>query len=261
MCGIAGLVSRDALAPDARARAIGDARRPDPPRPGRRRAARRRPRGARPPPSQHRRSGRRPSAAVERRRQRSGSRFNGEIYNHADVRPRARSRRPPLPHAVRHRDDRPRLRAVGRRLRPPLPRHVRVRASGTRRSAGCCSSAIAWASSRSTGARARATRCCSRPRSRRILASGLVEPRPNHAVLPELLSTRYVVRRRDAVRGIYKLLPGHRLVFEDGAVRDPAVPGTCRAGRRPTRSWRGAPKPRASSTGSASCSRSRSGCG
>ena len=39
--------------------------------------------------------------------------FNGEIYNHADIRPRARSARPRLPHALRHRNDRARLRAVG----------------------------------------------------------------------------------------------------------------------------------------------------
>ena len=36
----------------------------------------------------------------------------------------------PLPHAVRHRDDRARLRAVGRRLRAPARRHVRVRDLG-----------------------------------------------------------------------------------------------------------------------------------
>ena len=39
--------------------------------------------------------------------------FNGEIYNHADSPARPRAARAPLPHEVGHRNDRPRLRAVG----------------------------------------------------------------------------------------------------------------------------------------------------
>ena len=39
---------------------------------------------------------------------------------------RARSRRPSLQDAIRHRDDRPRLRAVGRRVRRSPARHVRL---------------------------------------------------------------------------------------------------------------------------------------
>ena len=56
--------------------------------------------------------------------------FNGEIYNHADVRNELEAHGHTLPHQVRHRNHRPRLRAVGRRLRAPLPRHVRVRHLG-----------------------------------------------------------------------------------------------------------------------------------
>jgi asparagine synthase (glutamine-hydrolysing) len=51
-----------------------------------------------------------------------------------------------------------------------------------------------------------------------ILASGLVEPRPNYAVLPEVLSTRYTSGEATLFKGIYKLLPGHLLVFERGEV-------------------------------------------
>jgi asparagine synthase (glutamine-hydrolysing) len=51
-----------------------------------------------------------------------------------------------------------------------------------------------------------------------ILASGLVEARPNEAVLPEVLATRYTSGADTLFDGIYKLLPGHRLVFEDGQV-------------------------------------------
>ena len=52
-----------------------------------------------------------------------------------------------------------------------------------------------------------------------ILASGLVEPQPNHAVLPEVLSTRYTSGEQTLFRGIHKLLPGHLLVFEGGEIK------------------------------------------
>ncbi len=49
-----------------------------------------------------------------------------------------------------------------------------------------------------------------------ILASGLIEPAANRAVLPELLSTRYTSGEDTLFQGIHKLLPGHQLIFEDG---------------------------------------------
>ncbi|MFN8066484.1 MAG: asparagine synthase (glutamine-hydrolyzing) [Vicinamibacterales bacterium] len=49
-----------------------------------------------------------------------------------------------------------------------------------------------------------------------LLASGLVTTSPNLAALPELLSTRYVSGEDTMFVGIRKLLPGHRLVFEQG---------------------------------------------
>jgi asparagine synthase (glutamine-hydrolysing) len=51
-----------------------------------------------------------------------------------------------------------------------------------------------------------------------ILESGLVEPRPNRAAMPELLATRYTSGTETLFEGIHKLLPGHRLVYQDGAV-------------------------------------------
>ena len=51
-----------------------------------------------------------------------------------------------------------------------------------------------------------------------ILASGLVEARANELAIPELLGTRYVSGDETMFAGIRKLLPGHRLVFEDGCV-------------------------------------------
>jgi asparagine synthase (glutamine-hydrolysing) len=51
-----------------------------------------------------------------------------------------------------------------------------------------------------------------------ILASQLIEPEPNYAVLPEVLSTRYTSGEATLFTGIHKLLPGHLLVFEQGDV-------------------------------------------
>jgi asparagine synthase (glutamine-hydrolysing) len=52
-----------------------------------------------------------------------------------------------------------------------------------------------------------------------LLASGLVRAQANTGVLPELLSTRYVSGSDTLFVGINKLLPGHRLTFENGEVR------------------------------------------
>src|SRR4030095_16866004 len=52
-----------------------------------------------------------------------------------------------------------------------------------------------------------------------ILESGLIAPRPNRAVFSEVLATRGTAGVETMFEGIYKLLPGHRLIFEDGRVR------------------------------------------
>jgi asparagine synthase (glutamine-hydrolysing) len=49
-----------------------------------------------------------------------------------------------------------------------------------------------------------------------ILESGIVEPRPNERALPELLGTRYLSGEETLFEGIRKLLPGHVLVYEEG---------------------------------------------
>jgi asparagine synthase (glutamine-hydrolysing) len=51
-----------------------------------------------------------------------------------------------------------------------------------------------------------------------ILESGLVAARENRARVPELLATRYTSGAETLFQGIYKLLPGHRLVYADGRV-------------------------------------------
>ena len=52
-----------------------------------------------------------------------------------------------------------------------------------------------------------------------ILESRLIAPRPNRAVFSEVLATRGTAGVETMFEGIYKLLPGHRLIFEDGRVR------------------------------------------
>jgi asparagine synthase (glutamine-hydrolysing) len=52
-----------------------------------------------------------------------------------------------------------------------------------------------------------------------ILESGLITPTPNTGVLSEVLATRYTSGTETMFEGIHKLLPGHRLVFEQGRVR------------------------------------------
>jgi asparagine synthase (glutamine-hydrolysing) len=52
-----------------------------------------------------------------------------------------------------------------------------------------------------------------------ILESGLIAARPNRAVFSEVLATRGTAGVETMFEGIFKLLPGHRLIFEDGRVR------------------------------------------
>jgi asparagine synthase (glutamine-hydrolysing) len=49
-----------------------------------------------------------------------------------------------------------------------------------------------------------------------ILASGLVRPEANERAVPELLGTRYVSGTETLFAGIHRVLPGHVLVFERG---------------------------------------------
>jgi asparagine synthase (glutamine-hydrolysing) len=52
-----------------------------------------------------------------------------------------------------------------------------------------------------------------------ILESGLITPQANEDAIPEVLATRYTSGTDTLFRGIFKLLPGHRLSFADGTVR------------------------------------------
>jgi len=51
-----------------------------------------------------------------------------------------------------------------------------------------------------------------------ILESGLIRAEANEQALPELLGTRYLSGTETLFKGIYRLQPGHLLVFEKGAI-------------------------------------------
>ena len=101
----------------------------------------------------------------------SGSIFNGEIYNHADAarRARARTATSTAPSPTPRRSSTPTSSGATRACTASAA-CSRSR-SGTRRSGGCCWSAIGSASSRSTG-RMRRRRCSSARRSRRSSPAG-----------------------------------------------------------------------------------------
>ena len=132
---------------------------------------------------------------------------------------RARGARPSVPHAVRHRDHRPRLRGVGRRLRRTASAACSRSRSGTAAGGACCSCATASASSRSIG-RDSGDLLLFGSEIKAILASGLLAGRSR--VCRRCRSSSARVRRparRRCSTAFTSCRPGHRLVFEDGDVR------------------------------------------
>ena len=186
--------------------------------------------------------------------------FNGEIYNHADIRNDLEAHGHRLPDEVRHRNHRPRLRAVGRGVRRTGSAACSPSRSGTRRSAGCCSCATASGSSRSTGRRT-GDALLFGSEIKAILASGLVEPRrqPRRAARGAAARATRQARRRcsaastSCCRGICSSSKAARIT-------------TRQYWDVPTRERRAQPSasPQApaltSSSGSRSCSRNRSAC-
>ena len=216
MCGIAGLVSRDGLAPQSRARALAMRdtlvhRGPDEAGltgDGHALLA-------------HRRlsivdltSGQQPLSNED------GSvwvSFNGEIYNHADVRReleahghvyRTRSDTETIVHAYEQWGDEciHRFRGMFAFALWDAPKR---RLLLVRDRLGI--KPLYWAMSGETLLFASEIKA--------LFASGLIDPVANESALPELLSTRYIAGCDTLFRGVHKLLPGHLLVFEHGDVR------------------------------------------
>ena len=215
MCGIAGLVSRDGLAPDARARAIAMRdilvhRGPDEAGLA----------GDDHAILAHRRlsivdlaGGHQPLANED------GSiwvTYNGEIYNHASVRARLES----AGHRYRTKSDTETIVHAYEEFGDDCVHEFRGmfafaiwdapkrRALLVRDRLGI--KPMYWASVDG--------RLLFASEIKSILESGLIRARPNYCVIPEVLATRYTSSTETMFEGIYKLLPGHRLVFENGRI-------------------------------------------
>jgi asparagine synthase (glutamine-hydrolysing) len=142
--------------------------------------------------------------------------FNGEIYNHADVRPeleaaghryRTRSDTETIVHAYEQWGD-----ACVDRLRGMFAFAIwdapKRRLLLARDRLGV--KPLYWT--------VRNGRLLFGSEIKAILASGLVAAEANEARLPEQLSTRYLSGSETLFKGIHRLLPGHTLVFEEGRV-------------------------------------------
>ena len=142
--------------------------------------------------------------------------FNGEIYNHAEIRPE--------------------LESAGHRYRTRSDTETIVHAyeewgdEGVHRLRGMFAFAI-WDAPRRRLLLARdrlgvkplywamaGDRLLFGSEIKAILESGLVRAEANEDALPELLGTRYLSGTETLFRGIHRLQPGHLLVFENAAV-------------------------------------------
>ena len=142
--------------------------------------------------------------------------FNGEIYNHADIRPeleaaghqyKTRCDTETIVHAYEQWGDRcvERLRGMFAFAIWDAPRRRLLLA---RDRLGI--KPLYWTQA--------GTRLLFGSEIKAILESGLVRAEPNERAIPELLSTRYLSGSETLFRRIHRLMPGHVLVFERGQV-------------------------------------------
>ncbi len=144
--------------------------------------------------------------------------LNGEIYNFQELRGRAGGTRPSLPHPLRRRDRRPRVRAVGRRRR--------------RRGCAACSRSRSGTrdGQRLLLARDRlgkkplvyheaAGRLAFASELQALLRAPGVPRAPDLEAIHDYLTYQYVPHPRTAFAGVRKLPPAHLLVFENGQAR------------------------------------------
>jgi asparagine synthase (glutamine-hydrolysing) len=148
--------------------------------------------------------------------------YNGEIYNHTDVRRdleavghryRTRSDTETIVHAYEEWGD-----ACPHRFRGMFAFAIwdapRRRLLLVRDRLGI--KPLYWTLSR--GDATRGPRLLFASEIKSLLESGLVPARARTALLPEVLATRYTSGADTLFEGIYKLLPGHHLVYENGRV-------------------------------------------
>ena len=136
---------------------------------------------------------------------------NGEIYNYAELNRDARARRAPLPHALGHRDDRPRLRGVGSRVRRAAARDVRDRDLGR------APQRLVLARDR-FGIKPLYYRDVDGELSFASELDALPKGELDLDALEAFLATNTVPAPLSIFREIRKLPPGHVLTWEDGQV-------------------------------------------
>jgi asparagine synthase (glutamine-hydrolysing) len=140
--------------------------------------------------------------------------FNGEIYNHADLRPeleaaghvyRTRCDTETIVHAYEQWGD-----ACVERFRGMFAFAIwdasRRRLFVARDRLGI--KPLYWTTTRG--------RLLFGSEIKAILASGIVRAQANERAVPELLGTRYISGTETLFSGVHRLLPGHTLVFEHG---------------------------------------------
>ena len=146
--------------------------------------------------------------------------YNGEVYNHYELRAEATKDGRPLAHAA----PTPRSCTGCSTARAP-PRSTASTASGRSRTgaataASCCSCATASACARSSTPSSRTARSSSRARPRRIFASGLVRAEPDPDGIDEVFTFWAARPPRTVFKGVRLLRPGHLLTWREGRVEE-----------------------------------------
>jgi asparagine synthase (glutamine-hydrolysing) len=144
--------------------------------------------------------------------------FNGEIYNFPDLRRDPRGARARLPHALRHRVHRARLRGIRRRLRHAAARACSRSRCGTTDASACCWAATRVGKKPLYFARHDGALWFGSEMSCLLRVPGLprdIEPQAIH----HYLSLQYVPEPLTGLLHVRKLPPAHRMIVEGGKAR------------------------------------------
>ena len=158
--------------------------------------------------------------------------YNGEIYNHAELRPGLQARGHTLPNAGA--TPKPSCTCTRKRATESSSscRACSRSRSGTVGAAACCWRATASASSRSTTP-STDTELLFASEIKALLASGLVRAAFNESVLPEFLATRFVAGERRSSAACGSCCRAHVLTWSRATACRRGATGICH--RRPTR--------------------------